>query len=150
MANMFNTMGAPASICYNLATIFIKTSILSFYLRFAVSNRPLQIAAYTLFFIVVAYSFVMAIAPLWLCPPMKKYFDYTVPGHCEDPLPPFLVQAGVNSATDIVLLLMPVWLMWPLPITKSQKIGLSFVRLAAILQAPDYGDYTWSYTYNLI
>jgi len=130
MANKFNTMGAPASICYNLGTIFIKTSILSFYLRFAVSNRPFQIAAYITFFIVIAYSFVMAILPLWRCQPMKKHFDYTIPGHCADPMPPFLVQAAVNSATDIVLLLMPVWLMWPLAMPKAQKIGLSLILMA--------------------
>ncbi|KAM7185465.1 hypothetical protein V8F20_011787 [Naviculisporaceae sp. PSN 640] len=159
----FNTFGIPNGISYNLGTIFIKTSILSFYLRFAVSNRPFQILSYIMFFVVVLYCLPMLLVNLWLCRPVQKFVDRTIPGHCVDVMPPFVVQAAFNCGTDVVLLLMPIWLLWPLAIPRAQKIGLSlilaaggfvcavsFVRLAKIFEQPTYGDFTWSFTPNII
>ncbi|KAM7215477.1 hypothetical protein V8F06_009143 [Rhypophila decipiens] len=105
----------------NLDTIFIKTSILlSFYIRFAVPNRPFQIASYVMFFVVVAYCIPMAFVSAWLCRPVESR----------------------RSTVPLMLLscfLIPIWLLWPraLVAPKAKKIASSLVRAAEGFISPD-------------
>ena len=115
---------------YNCATMCIKGSIIFFYLRFAAANRPFRIAAYLVLFVVIGYSVPSATIFLWLCRPVRKYWDLTVTeGECIEGYPPYLAAAILNSITDVVILLLPLWLLWPLRVPWKQKFGVGFVLM---------------------
>jgi len=114
-----------------MATIFIKASILFFYLRFATANRSFQIVVYAVLLVVVGYSIPSATIFLWMCRPLRKYWDLTVTeGECIAGNPPYLAAAVLNSVTDVVILLLPLWLLWPLRVPWRQKIAVSLVLMA--------------------
>ena len=112
----------PASIFYNLSTLFAKASILLFYLRFASANRPFRIAVYVLLFIITGYSLNAGFNFLYLCQPIRRLWDMTAQGSCVDIYMTYLVSSILNAATDVVILLLPVWLLYPLRVKLPQKI----------------------------
>jgi len=115
---------------YNLATIFIKASILFFYLRFAVANRPFRFAVYAALVVVVGYSLPSATIFLWQCRPMRKFWDLTLTGgECIEGYPPWLAAAILNSITDVIILLLPLWLLWPLRVPRKQKFAVGLVLM---------------------
>jgi len=119
----------PASVFYNLATLFVKASILSFYLRFAAANRPFQIAAYIVLFVIVGYSLNAAFSFLYLCTPMRSLWDSSVPGTCVDLNSAYLVSSVLNVATDVVILLLPIWLLWQLRMRWQQKFAVALALM---------------------
>ncbi|KAK3329220.1 hypothetical protein B0H66DRAFT_540454 [Apodospora peruviana] len=155
-------VGIPASIFYNLSTLCVKASILFFYLRFAAANPPFRIAVYTVLFVVIVYSLNAGFSFLYLCNPIRRLWDGS-DGTCVDLYTAFLVSSAINSATDVVILLLPMWLLWPLTMELRQKIavglvlmtggfvcGVSFFRLATIPAGKDDPDVTWNYCINNI
>ncbi len=115
-------VGIPASVFYNLSTLFIKASILSFYLRFAAANRPFQITVYVVLFVIVGYSLNAGFSFLYLCTPIRRLWDASVDGTCVDLYSAYLVSSVLNAVTDVVILLLPIWLLWPLRVRLKQKI----------------------------
>jgi hypothetical protein len=126
---MIYQLGMPGSIAYNLSTLFAKASILFFYLRFAAANLPFRITVYVVLFVVVGYSLAAGFSFLYLCAPVRKMWEPTVPGQCIDFYPPYLAAAILNSITDVILLLLPIWLLWPLRVGIKQKIAVGLVLM---------------------
>ena len=113
-----------------MATMFIKASILFFYLRFAAANRPFRIVVYIVVFVVVGYSIPSATIFLWMCRPVRKYWDLSVTeGECIQGIPPYFAAAILNSVTDVVILLLPLWLLWPLRVPWRQKCAVALVMM---------------------
>ncbi len=128
-------VGIPASVFYNLSTLFVKASILSFYLRFAAVNRPFRIVVYILLFVIVGYSLNAGFSFLYLCTPMDSLWDPSIQGTCVDLYAAFLVSSVLNAVTDIVILLLPLWLLWPLRVRLGQKIAVALALMAGGLYA---------------
>ncbi|KAK3367966.1 hypothetical protein B0H63DRAFT_490071 [Podospora didyma] len=156
------SVGIPASMFYNLSTLFVKASILFFYLRFAAANRPFQITVYVVLAVVVVYSLNAGFSFLYLCNPVHRLWDGG-DGTCIDLYSAFLATAALNAATDVVILVLPLWLLWPLRMRWAQKtaVGLvlmtggfvcsvSFFRLATIPAGKYSPDVTWDYNINNI
>lgn len=114
---------------YNLSTLLTKSSILLFYLRFAAANFPFRVAAYLVMSVVVAYTLLSACSMLYYCSPIEKLWDVTAPGSCIDMYAAFFALAVFNSATDVVILLLPIWLLWPLRVKLSQRIAVGLVLM---------------------
>ena len=111
-----------------MATLFAKASILQFYLRFP-SSQLFRITTYFFMFVAVGYAGAQAIAWLYLCTPIQSYWDWTSHGTCVDIDAAYVVSAGLNVATDIVILVLPIWLLWPLRIRTLQKIGVTLILM---------------------
>lgn len=120
----------PASVFYNLATLFVKASILSFYLRFAAANRPFQIATYIVLFVIVVYSLNAAFSFLYLCTPIRSLWDISVTGTCVDLNSAYLASSVLNAVTDVVILVLPIWLLWPLRVRWQQKIAVALALMS--------------------
>jgi len=116
------------SLTYNLSTLFIKVSILQFYLRFP-SSRSFRLATYFTMFVAVGYSIPQAFAWSYHCQPTARYWDRTIPGTCIKGQP-YLASACLNVATDIIILLLPIWLAWPLRLPRRQKMGVTCILMA--------------------
>ena len=111
---------------YNLATLFTKVSILLFYLRFP-SDLGFKISVYSVLFITVGYSLAQAFSFTYLCSPIERYWDSSVAGSCIDAILAYIVTAGLNLGADIVILLLPIWLLRPLRIGMRQKIAVTIL-----------------------
>lgn len=104
-------------------------SILSFYLRFA-TERAFRFTTYALMFVVVGYCVATAFAFVYHCEPMEFTWDFSVPGgKCVDLYAAYLAPAAINVATDIIILLMPIWLLWPLRVGPLKKIGVALIMM---------------------
>ncbi|KAH6715958.1 hypothetical protein BKA61DRAFT_672240 [Leptodontidium sp. MPI-SDFR-AT-0119] len=139
-----------------LAIMFAKISILLFYLQLS-PYRFFRAIIYGLLAITLAYSLLGAFAFLIVCRPIKKYWELTLPyGSCIDQREIWLATAAINSATDIIMVFLPVFLMWNVPIPKRTKIGVSallmtgvfvtatsFIRLQTLVSLSHSGDLSW-------
>ncbi len=122
-------LSTPAASCYNEGTLCVKSSVIVFYLRFAPAHRPFRIFAYCLLFVVLGSSLCAAFPFLYLCQPVAKYYDVSVSGTCVDSYAQYLASACLNSATDVILLVLPFWLLWPLRVSIKQKIAVGLVLM---------------------
>ena len=78
----------------------------------------------------------IGLSPFYYCSPIEKLWELTLQGHYVDIYAAFLGAAVINSVTDVVILLLPVWLLRPLRVKMSQKIAVGFVLMAGGLYAP--------------
>ena len=127
----FNQVGAITGlICYNMANLFTKVSLAVFYLRLSPS-RMFNSIVYTTTAVVIIYSIISAFSFSFLCDPVQKYWDFLTPGSCIDMNAFGVAMATINSATDFTLLLLPIYIIWPLQSLSIWKR----ISLAAILMA---------------
>jgi hypothetical protein len=64
---------------------------------------------------------------------MQRYWDFSVPGTCINISANFIALAAFNVGTDVVMLLLPIWLIKPLKIQKRQKIGVTLILMTGSL-----------------
>jgi rhodopsin domain-containing protein len=142
--------------------LFIKASILKYYLRFP-SDLAFRIVTYFTMFVAIGYSIPQAFVWSYICKPMARYWDFAVEGQCINVDGAWVSSAALNMATDIIILLLPIWLLWPLRLPTLQKVALtltlmaggfvcavSIVRLQAITSGLYDPDVTNHYVINLI
>jgi hypothetical protein len=151
------------ALTYNLTTMFVKLSILSFYLRFSV-DRAFRVAVYIVMFIAVGYSIPNAFLFLFNCRPIQSYWDWTIPQeYCIDQQKIFDASNILNMATDFLILLLPIWILRPMRVPLLRKIGIALIlmaggfvcgvstfRMVVGMQGAGNEDITWHYPVNLI
>jgi hypothetical protein len=118
-------------LTYNLATLFIKTSILSFYLRFSI-DRAFRLAVYVVMVVTIGYTIPNAILVLYACRPMKAYWDFAAKatGDCVNLDAAFHTANTLNMLTDFAILLLPIWMLRPMQVPLFQKIGVALILMA--------------------
>ena len=79
--------------------------------------------------VAVGYSLPQAFAWTYYCVPMARFWDRSIPGTCITG-ETFLISASMNVATDIIILLLPIWLLWPLRMATTQKVAVTGVMMA--------------------
>jgi hypothetical protein len=84
-------------------------------------------------FITVGYSLAGASAVLYFCNPIRKFWDFHMPGTCVRLDQAYLAGAALNAATDVAILLLPIWLLWPLTLPTQTKIGLIAILMTGSL-----------------
>lgn len=117
-----------SSVTYNVATLFIKSSILTFYLRFTTS-RVLRAVIYVVMAIAIGYSLTGAFGFLYLCQPIQAYWGGS-PGTCLDIDTWFLACSALNVFTDVLILLLPIWILRPLKMGFIQKAAVTCILMA--------------------
>ncbi|KAF2183603.1 hypothetical protein K469DRAFT_581953 [Zopfia rhizophila CBS 207.26] len=145
-------------LSYSLSIMFTKISILAFYLRLF-PQKELKIVIYTAMAIVTAYSIAAGSEPFYACKPIEKYWDITITtGSCINQYEVFLFSASMNIATDTIILVLPIIMLWSVHIPRSQKFGVVFmlmtggfvlvasmVRLVHIVMSYHNTDMTWDF-----
>lgn len=84
-------------------------------------------------FISVGYSLAGGFAFLYLCNPIRKLWDFDVPGTCVQIGQAFLAGACLNASTDVTMLLLPIWLLWPQHLPSRTKIGVAGILMTGSL-----------------
>ncbi|KAF2142859.1 uncharacterized protein K452DRAFT_286486 [Aplosporella prunicola CBS 121167] len=116
-----------AAIVYSGAILFIKLSILFFYRHlFPVDQFSLKWWLVTIF--TVGYSVGGICASLFACTPMRASWDMNIKEyHCIDKSAFYIVNAVLNSFSDLLILALPLPVVWKLGLDTRQKITLSIV-----------------------
>ncbi|KAK1963989.1 integral membrane protein [Colletotrichum sublineola] len=158
----FHKLSMADLAAYSLSVLFTKASILVFYLRFPL-RRPIRIVVYAVMLATVAYSCAGALSWAYLCTPMERIWDETVPGTCVNEPMWWLMLSVCNVATDIAILLLPIWILAPLSLRLVKKIemtiflmaggfvlGPSIVRMVMIPLSFGNTDFTWTASISII
>jgi len=116
-------------------------------------NVPLLMLEWFLGFRFIA-SLIVVVVP---CLPLRKFWDRTIPGKCINIEAYFTASLVTNIATDLVLLIFPVPIIWHLRLFTAQKIAayaafvlggliiiISTLRLVSNIQATNDPDVTWA------
>ena len=114
---------------YCAAVAFPKLSILASYLRIFVS-KPYRIATYVVAGIVSATAIAGIITSFASCRPFSARWDPDLfLTNCFNAARYWQGISVPNVATDLVMLVLPLPVVWDLNVSKSQKLGLSLVFL---------------------
>jgi hypothetical protein len=117
----------PINITNHLSTLFIKASILCFYLRFSTS-RLFNIVIYVVLFIVVVANFIGALGILFFCRPISFFWDFApMDGTCIPADPWYAWLIILNCVTDGILLVLPAWIIYPLRVGFAQKAAIAAI-----------------------
>ncbi|KAI8933925.1 hypothetical protein NX059_009618 [Plenodomus lindquistii] len=81
-------------------------------------------------FVSVINSTLSAFGFLWVCQPIAKYWDYSIlTGSCINLNAYFLATACVNAATDLALLILPIFIMRKLQLALHRKISAALLLM---------------------
>ncbi|KAK8064604.1 hypothetical protein PG994_007242 [Apiospora phragmitis] len=109
---------------YSLSIIFSKLSILFFYLRLS-PQISFRIAVIALIVIVTAYALAYQVVSIFSCKPVKAAWDITITNStCVDKEAVYMGLSVSNIIMDFIILLIPVHVVYPLQMSKRQKISL--------------------------
>ncbi|KAF4441811.1 integral membrane [Fusarium albosuccineum] len=109
---------------YNVTTLFIKASVLAFYLRFTV-DIYFKICNYFVLAIVITNCLVNVITTsIW------GKCTVTLQDDCQQTIIMQIVSAALNVATDIAILMLPFWLLHPMKVPMGRKIGIALILMA--------------------
>ncbi|KAL3490347.1 hypothetical protein BJX62DRAFT_238159 [Aspergillus germanicus] len=128
-------------LLYVLSLLFVKTSLLIFYLRLD-HRRPLKYTVYGILFIVIGVSIASFFILAFSCYPPAKFWDVlgTADGKCMDPgnQQDFYEANGIlNIITDVLIYVVPIPMLWGVRISTRRKgaifaiFGLGILSIAA-------------------
>ncbi|KAH7204936.1 hypothetical protein BKA60DRAFT_155712 [Fusarium oxysporum] len=155
--NNFMKVGAITGTFYGMSIMLTKLSILAFYLRFVIASAKLRGVIYVTIVLTILYSLIASFIWVYACQPLEKYWDLTITdGSCIDFLKVTIFSGVMNTATDAIILLLPIAILRGLRLQKRQKLGvmvimmtgglvlgISVVRLKATVDSLSYQDLTW-------
>ncbi|OQD85129.1 hypothetical protein PENANT_c011G05538 [Penicillium antarcticum] len=120
------------SILYTGCIACIKLSILMLYRRlFPV--KSMKYAVNIVGMIVILWAACGILAGCFICIPTEKLWHPMMQGGCMN-LSKFYYGLQIpNIATDAIILVMPMHIVWNLPISKAQKVGLSGIFVLGFL-----------------
>jgi len=114
-----------AGITVQISHLFTKTSIVVFYLRFSTS-RAFNWTAYAVIFLICGHNLVGATGVLYSCRPISYFWTFEGKKHwCIDRNAWYGTMTGLNVLEDVVLLLLPIWLIKPLSVDFGQRIAIA-------------------------
>ncbi|USW58983.1 hypothetical protein Slin15195_G123020 [Septoria linicola] len=115
---------AVNSVVYLAVMALAKFSILFFYLRLS-REKWFTRAIYATMGLVASFSVALMLALIFACKPFKRVWDPTITeGYCLNRGKMYLATAGLNAATDVIMLLLPMPMLRKLQVPRIQKIGL--------------------------
>ena len=121
-----------AQVTYKAAINLVKCCILLLYLRLFNVVRWFRLASWGLLTIVAMYCTASIMATIFQCSPVIRAFDKDTPGTCIDTAKFWFANAGFSIATDIMILLLPMPLVWKLEVPVTQKVALVAVFTVGI------------------
>ncbi|KAK2729106.1 hypothetical protein CKAH01_10545 [Colletotrichum kahawae] len=112
---------------YMLCNGFTKLSLLTFYLHLS-PQRWFRICVWIGIVVVSLYSGCITLLMLFHCNPVRKAFDFTInDGKCLDVAVLYIATAVSNIATDVMLFILPMPMIFNLRMKIAQKIGAMLI-----------------------
>lgn len=115
-------------VVYTVTISLVKISLLMTYMRMFPVRR-LQIGAYILIAVSLAWTMSIGIAAIFQCTPRRKLWQPWLQGTCLDAKKVFLGISFPNIVTDIAILTLPIPILWGLQTTMIRKLSLTVIFL---------------------
>ena len=93
-------------------------------------DQALRFVTYGVLVVAVGYSVANAFIFAYLCRPMTAYWDFSIQGTCLDVTTAYIATSALNVGTDIIILLLPIWMLWPLRVPPLQKFYVTLLLMA--------------------
>jgi hypothetical protein len=77
----------------------------------------------------------MTLSVIFMCSPIRKFWNPTLPGHCVNSFAIIVVSAVFNVVSNIATVFLPVRAIWQLQMPMKRKLGVSSVFMAGLLYA---------------
>ncbi|KAG9250101.1 uncharacterized protein F5Z01DRAFT_427501 [Emericellopsis atlantica] len=116
-----------AQVVYKAAINLSKVCILLLYLRIFNKIRWFRFACWALLGCVGSYMIASVFATIFQCSPIQRSFDKSIKGTCVDNSQFWYANAGFSIATDVIILLLPMPLVYQLQVPWPQKVALMAV-----------------------
>jgi len=113
----------------------IKSSIMMFYLRIFGSNSCFRKTIWIVMLIVWLWVISELLGTFLLCRPIAYNWDLTVKGTCGNRNAGFVSAAALNTATDVLVLVLPIPHIWKLQLSRARKLSLIFLFSFGLLYA---------------
>jgi hypothetical protein len=112
-----------ASLAYSSSAMFVKLSLLTFYLRLAPNDTFLALT-YILIFVCTCFGVGSILAAALQCIPVSMLWDPNQAGHCIDVNSFYFANAGIHILTELFIYILPIPTLWRLHLPLRQKLGL--------------------------
>jgi len=111
-----------AVVLYNPILALVKLSVLVLLLRLSSNRRSINIMIWALIALTVGIMIPMVVVRIFQCIPISAIWDLSVERHCIAQGPFYIVQAVSTILTDILVLIIPYWIVTGLSMPKRTKI----------------------------
>lgn len=98
------------------------TFLLQYYRVFVVQRMRIAFIATTA--LVGAWSISQLLIGIFICTPIRGFWDSSIPSKCVPNYPQFYINAAGNIVTDIAIFALHLPLLWKLNLGKPQRIIL--------------------------
>ncbi|KAH6637376.1 hypothetical protein C7974DRAFT_140301 [Boeremia exigua] len=117
-------------VLFNLTTMFTKVSLGLFYLQVSPFQTGLRVVVYTVMCVSIIHGVLNALGFTWLCQPAEKYWTFSITtGKCVNLNQYILATACINAATDLILLVLPIFILYELQLPLRRKIGAALLLM---------------------
>lgn len=108
----------------------VKISFLITLLKLRSPNRLVTVSLWFLVVVNVLYIFAATFGSIFMCTPVHKYWQPTRAGTCGNRAQYVFGVIGVTIATDVLVTIMPAWILYDLQMPLNNKIGvIAFLSL---------------------
>ena len=118
---------------YLLSIYGYRLALLLMYIRLFGVSKPFRIATFAVMTFVTGYLFCNFLTLLFGCTPVQKYWKPEIPGHCIVLNKADYAYGSMNVASDVLLFLLPLPMVWQLQLSPKEKIGLCLVFMGGIM-----------------
>ncbi|KAA8618050.1 hypothetical protein PtrSN002B_000931 [Pyrenophora tritici-repentis] len=159
----FLHLALAQAIAYHLARNLVKASLLLQYMRLFSVISPVVWVCYGLFVLTLGAAAWGIFGNVFLCDPVRSYWDVTLPGTCMAEEEHFWSSSVIGIVLDFAIWLLPAPVVGRLKLPKRQKMGLKVVfglggfvcvitllRLILVYYTAHRGEVTKAGTYAII
>ena len=119
---------------FQSGTAVSKTSALFFYARvFSMSNSRFKYALWLVHGLNAAWLLAFLMSIIFMCTPIKKVWETTIPGTCIDNRKLWTGSAASSLIIDIIILVMPLPMLWKLQLKTIRKLQICAVFICGYL-----------------
>jgi hypothetical protein len=120
----YTKLTLASSLSYSASAMFIKLSLLAFYLRFLSNEPAFKIIVYTVMFVSISFGVGSVLSAALQCVPISMLWDATVKGRCINVNLFYYANASLNIITDTIIYVLPLPTLWKLQLPVIQRVGL--------------------------
>ncbi|KAL8953171.1 MAG: hypothetical protein Q9222_000944 [Ikaeria aurantiellina] len=118
------------TVLYAPVIFLAKLSVLLQYLQIFTPSKSgiLYWSIHSLIWSNLLFYTICVLVGMFNCRPLRKIWDFTVPGHCLDGVAIIIVTGAWNVFSDLLILAFPLYAIWHLhmPMKKKLSVGAMF------------------------
>ena len=108
-------------------------SIIYFYKRIFSINRRSRWTLYGIEGFITIWTLARFLGDTFQCTPVSYFWDKVQKGHCVHQVAMYIANQVINIASDLMLYLYPIPIIWKLQVDAARKFGLSLIFVAGAL-----------------